>query len=312
MAEKPHAMGEDSERESSCARRADERLRERAWPLAVEHELLRAQAGALRDGTPFVERYGEGDGEWNAPIEGCALADMSDLSSILIGGEGARSFASTVFSAAAPMPGSCAFALALSGDGTVIAPALIGGIDAEDFIVWVPGGLAEGLRAWLEAMRALKGMPAEDGSRESLWPEVELDDPVSGLVTLAIEGPEARVVLDDYLADDTELPRAGALARLELDRIVTTCVGLPWPEDAWLVILPSPAAPVIWRSLLSFPQVTPVGTPVIWGRLVEDREGLKAYLEAPIRPFAPKELGLEGLLRPEGGFIGARALGIGA
>lgn len=81
------------------------------------------------------------------------------------------------------------------------------------------------------------------------------------LVPLLLLGELSGEVLLDYLHNGDELPEPGTTRQLRLDAITCAVTSLDLPQEtpAFHLLVPPGSARVLWRSLLSFTEVTPVG-----------------------------------------------------
>ena len=131
------------------------------------------------------------------------------------------------------------------------------------------------------------------------------------LVPLLLCGAKARDVLADYVKSPSDLPRPGRVTQIKLDSILCVVAAAPLPHagvDAFLVFVSPAQATILWRSFLSFQEVSPAGT-VILDQLV--RQGLPwGEAASSLGRVEPGQEALSGwgLLRPGSDFIGARAL----
>ena len=106
-------------------------------------------------------------------------------------------------------------------------------------------------------------------------------------------------------------PATARVAQIKLDSILCVVAAAPLPHagvDAFLVFVSPAQATILWRSFLSFQEVSPAGT-VILDQLV--RQGLPWGEDASsLGRVEPSQETLSGwgLLRPGSDFIGARAL----
>ena len=130
------------------------------------------------------------------------------------------------------------------------------------------------------------------------------------LVPLLLHGPTAGEVLSDYLKGNEGLPQGGICSQALLDERIPTIIVCPGvsKEPSYLVFVPNMNAVVIWRSLMSFGSVAPVGSSAVeglagrtlgWARLMRGADRVTLPTEALYR---------WGLARKSGGFIGARSL----
>ncbi len=271
--------------------------------LEGEHLLLGGTMEPDAQGRPEAAWYGDGAGEPAAFREGCALADVGGLVATCISGDAADAFVSAVFTCYVPAPGRLAGALSLMGDGRVVAPVFLAGLAPKEFCVWCPAELAAGLGEWM------RGIAAVESDGVAPYASVGFSHGAPLSTTLMLAGPEAADVLGDYLSAGASLPEPGTLANVRLDAIDTVVMRPEVGSFApYLVVVPDASARVLWRSLLSFQAVAPVGTSAVWGRVAEEAPGLVDFLDEPMERRLPADLGLQGLLRPGGDFIGARAL----
>lgn len=117
-------------------------------------------------------------------------------------------------------------------------------------------------------------------------------------------------MLGDYLKGGERLPRSGICSQALLDGRIPAIIVCPRvsKEPSYLVFVPSKSVVVIWRSLMSFGSVAPVGSSSVeglagrtlgWARLMRGSDRVTLPTEALYR---------WGLARRSGGFIGARSL----
>ena len=278
--------------------------------LAQEHALLGATLEPAANGYLEASYYGDGASEPQAFTQDAALCDVGSLVSTCISGKEAAAFVSAVFTGPVPFAGQVVCALALTGTGTVVSPALVAGIGPQDFCIWVPAETAEGLDSWLHGIAAIE----QDGKAPYASVTFEPGAPFSTM--LAMVGPEAPQVLADYLQEGSELPNAGTVANVSLDAIETVVLHPQIPgaakndahNDAYLIVTPNQKVVLLWRSFLSFNSVVPVGTSAFWGWVQKMCPGVVELLDEPTKPVTPQDLHLESWLRPTSDFIGARAL----
>lgn len=281
--------------------------------LSQEHALLGATLEPAANGYLEASYYGDGSQEPEAFNQGAALCDVGSLVSTCISGKEAADFVSAVFTGPVPFAGQLVCSLALTGTGTVVSPALVAGIGPQDFCIWAPAETAEGLGSWLHGIAAIE----QDGKAPFASVAFEPGAPFSTM--LAMVGPQAPQVLEDYLAEGVKLPAPGTLGNISLDAIDTVMLHPKVPgasqkdphNHAYLMVIPNQKVTVLWRSFLSFNSVTPVGTSAFWGWIQEKCPGIVDLLDEPTKPQTPQGLHLKDWLRPTDDFIGARALAKG-
>ena len=136
-----------------------------------------------------------------------------------------------------------------------------------------------------------------------------VEDVSSSLVPLLLWGPQATAVIGDYVAQLSDLPQKGQIRQTQLDRI-TCLVAAPDLDEnpSYLVFAPPQAARALWRSFLSFPVVTPIGHRAFARSSSHALPWIEALLAEGQLKMALSELLESGLVRPEGGYVGARGL----
>lgn len=272
-------------------------------PLYQEHLLLGATYDEDEPLLAAPHTYGSPDEERVAPFEGCALADLSGMLALLVSGPGCDAFVAASCATAPLAVGSCAFSAILTGDGTVASAPLVGRTGDEEYLIWDPTERGVALEAWLSFLAGIE----QEGFRP--YEGVRVEDVSGSLVPLVLWGPQAPAVIGDYVERVDALPGAGEVRNVRLDRIECLVACPPdVSQPCYLLFVPPFAARALWRSLLSFPVVLPVGTQ---GMAHAIRQELPWFepLHGPGEDSLDAHALLESLLvRPEGGFIGARAL----
>ena len=138
------------------------------------------------------------------------------------------------------------------------------------------------------------------------YAEVSLEDATPLLTPLLLAGKKAKKVLMDYL-EEQKLPEDSKLCNLMLDQTIPALVANVSTKkvSAYLVMVPPVHTVILFRSLLSFETVHPLGHK----QLIE---GLKTYLlwfselASNTKVVAKDKLEGWGLLRASDDFIGAR------
>lgn len=274
--------------------------------LYQEHLLLGARFGEGRfPSLEMPQRYGDGAGEAEAFSSGAALSDLSGMRSLLLSGAPAQAFAEAAFAGRRLAVGECRFEPALGGDGTLMSVPLLARTGDAEYVLWDASERFELLEGWLEFLAGV--------SQGGYAPYAGLQrEDVSGrLVPLTLWGAGAGHVLGDYLASGVSLPARGHVRDMTLDRIPSIVTTAPTTDGTCHMVMVPPAnARAIWRSLLSFDEVVPVGEEALVVH-AEGQLGWLGWVEDTDRvvPTA-QELEGFGLVRTEGGFVGARALGL--
>lgn len=276
----------------------------RMGALHGEHVLL----GARFASTEGAEALHVSSYEREAPVaeglEGALLSDLTGRTYLLVSGEAVESLGRAVLAGRRLGVGEAAFEAVLTGDGSVCSVPLTLRTGDTELVLLDPSGRGAALEGWV---RFVAGV-SQDGSAP--FAGTSVDDASGMLVPLLLAGGAAEAVLADYVAAPTDLPAAGRVSSLHLDAIPAVVARLPRAGSsapAFLVLVPPANARAIWRSLLSFREVSPVGAEAVralaeglpWGGLLA--------AAGPARATAD-ELALWGLLRPDGGYIGERGL----
>jgi aminomethyltransferase len=273
--------------------------------LHHEHELLGATFSADAQGVLAPDFYGSAQGEPEAFDTSCALCDVSSVRSLLVTGASAGQFVSVTLSCKELALGDLRFALVLAGDGMVVACVLVGRTGDSEYVIWCPPERVDALTDWLDDMADID----QDGFRP--FADLSIADVTGRLQSLLLAGPDADRVLGDYLAPGVRLPRQGAICNIDLDDITCLVGRIRCGHDALTLLLVPPARTVaLWRSLLSFDRVVPVGLSALWGRVETTQPGAVDLVDEPELRCDPTSLGLSGLLRRDATFVGARALGL--
>lgn len=278
----------------------------RMGELHPEHVLLGARFEAADEagGLLRVASYEREEDVCAALAEGALLCDFSGAAYLLAHGQDASLFAEAALAGRSLAVGEAAFEAVLAGDGGLVgAPLALRTGDTE--FVLVDASARAGLVApWLGSLCALE----LEGER--LFPSVALEDATTMLTPLLLAGARARQVLEDYVSAPGELPHAGRVASTRLDAIaaVVACLPVAGASEAFCLLVPPASARVLWRSLLSFTEVSPVGHEALrslvasefaWGALIGRTDAVRA---------TRAELARWGLLRPGGGHVGERGL----
>lgn len=273
----------------------------RAGILHDEHLLLGAHLVDSDLGGLAVASYA-GEKDLDSALEGALLADLSGSAYLLVSGPGSPALSRAALAGRALAVGEAAFEACLAGDGALVSVPLTLRTGDGEAVLLDPSSRGAVLAGWLAFLAGLEG----EGGRA--FPDAEVTDASEMLVALLLAGDAAEAVLSDY-ARTEPLPPAGTVAPTHLDAIGALVARLP--EDAgvpgFVVFVPPASARVLWRSFLSFNEVTPVGQEAL--RALAARAPWGSALAREGRcPVALDELRRWGLLRDEADYVGARAL----
>lgn len=197
--------------------------------LYEEHEFLGASF-VNKNGWCSVASYAgeKTDGE-------AFLADLTGTPYLLLSGPAAPDVAARAVGAPAPAVGRC---VVLDGGEGACILARCG--DTE--LVFL-GGMGDELGTKLVQFSRSSG--------------AELMDATSMLTPLVLAGPAAQGILGDYLKGEAKLPAPGEVAQMVLDGTIPAVAVGAAPNDFVLLVQPARAR-VLWRSFLSFTEVTPI------------------------------------------------------
>ncbi len=273
--------------------------------LYREHLALGATFEEAEDGVPPRPASYPGSEPASHVGEGAFLSDLTGSTYALVSGTSAQALCGSALCGRKLAVGECAFEPALLGDGAVTSVPLCLRTGDSEYVLLDPTDRGETLVSWVGFLANLRqdGFAPYEGTR--------VDDASEMLVPLLLVGAQARDVLSDYVKSPVDLPQAGRVAQVRLDSILCVVAGLPLTGTAvagYVVFVPKAQATVLWRSFLSFSQVSPAGT-VLVDELM--REGLPwaAPLSAQGRVcLGESDLRSWGLLRDGSDFVGARAL----
>lgn len=267
--------------------------------LYAEHLALEAEF----DGKGLVRRYPCED-SWRSKGRTPAvfLSDVSHLRMLLFSGDDAPMFATSAFAGRKLGLGECSFEAVLTGDGKVASIPLLARTGTFEYVSIDLSSRAEVLEAWLSFLSGVS-----QGEYQP-YGNMATEDVTSSHTILALYGEGARTILQDY-AKREELPRQGEIASCPLDRI--PCI-LARPQltsgDMFLILVPPALSAVLWRSLLSFPEVEPVGTKAFADTLSGCLDWYSLLETSGTIQIQSQKLRQYGVVRPQPDFVGARGL----
>ncbi len=268
--------------------------------LHTELEYLGAQFSTSTEGFNLAKSF-YGEKPLEEALKDCALIDLSGIGYTLVSGTSAQNFVEAVFAGKQLEVGETSFECALTGDGSLSSIGLLARSGQNEYVVLDASERSLVLDEWLSIIASVE----QNGVTP--YAEVSLEDATPLLTPLLLAGKKAKKVLMDYLGEQ-KLPEDSKLCNLMLDQTIPALVANVSTKKvpAYLVMVPPVHTVILYRSLLSFETVHPLG----YKQLIE---GLKTYLSwfselaSNTKVVVAKDK-LEGwgLLRASNDFIGAR------
>ena len=269
--------------------------------LHTELEYLGAQFSTSTEGFNLAQSF-YGEKPLEEALKDCALVDLSGISYTLVSGAVAQNFVEAVFAGKQLEVGETSFECALTGDGSLSSIGLLARSGQNEYVVLDASERSLVLEEWLSIIVSVE----QNGVAP--YAEVSLEDATPLLTPLLLAGKKAKKVLMDYLGEQ-RLPEDSKLCNLMLDQTIPALVANVSTKKvpAYLVMVPPVHTVILFRSLLSFEMVHPLGHK----QLIE---GLKSYLpwfselatNTKVVVVAKDKLEGWGLLRASADFIGAR------
>ena len=268
--------------------------------LHTELEYLGAQFSTSTEGFNLAQSF-YGEKPLEEALRDCALVDLSGISYTLISGAVAQNFVEAVFAGKQLEVGETSFECALTGDGSLSSIGLLARSGQNEYVVLDASECSLVLEEWLSIIASVE----QNGVAP--YAEVSLDDATPLLTPLLLAGKKAKKVLMDYLGEQ-QLPEDSKLCNLMLDQTIPALIANISTKKvpAYLVMVPPVHTVILFRSLLSFEMVHPLGHK----QLIE---GLTTYLpwfsELASNTkvvLAKDKLEGWGLIRTSADFIGAR------
>ena len=268
--------------------------------LHTELEYLGAQFSTSTEGFNLAQSF-YGEKPLEEALKDCALIDLSGIGYTLVSGTSSQNFVEAVFAGKQLEVGEASFECALTGDGSLSSIGLLARSGQNEYVVLDASERSLVLDEWLSIIASVE----QNGVAP--YAEVSLEDATPLLTPLLLAGKKVKKVLMDYLGEQ-RLPEDSKLCNLMLDQTIPALVANVSTKKvpAYLVMVPPVHTVILFRSLLSFETVHPLGHK----QLVE---GLKTYLPwfselaSNTKVVVAKDK-LEGwgLLRASDDFIGAR------
>ena len=268
--------------------------------LHTELEYLGAQFSISTEGFNLAQSF-YGEKPLEEALKDCALIDLSGIGYTLVSGTSSQNFVEAVFAGKQLEVGEASFECALTGDGSLSSIGLLARSGQNEYVVLDASERSLVLDEWLSIIASVE----QNGVAP--YAEVSLEDATPLLTPLLLAGKKAKKVLMDYLGEQ-RLPEDSKLCNLMLDQTIPALVANVSTKKvpAYLVMVPPVHTVILFKSLLSFETVHPLGHK----QLIE---GLKTYLPwfselaSNTKVVVAKDK-LEGwgLLRASDDFIGAR------
>ena len=268
--------------------------------LHTELEYLGAQFSTSTEGFNLAQSF-YGEKPLEEALKDCALIDLSGIGYTLVSGTSSQNFVEAVFAGKQLEVGEASFECALTGDGSLSSIGLLARSGQNEYVVLDASERSLVLEEWLSIIASVE----QNGVAP--YAEVSLEDATPLLTPLLLAGKKAKKVLMDYLGEQ-QLPEDSKLCNLMLDQTIPALVANVSTKKipVYLVMVPPVHTVILFRSLLSFEMVHPLGHK----QLIE---GLKSYLpwfsELATNTkvvLAKDKLEGWGLLRTSADFIGAR------
>ena len=268
--------------------------------LHTELEYLGAQFSTSTEGFNLAQSF-YGEKPLEEALKDCVLIDLSGIGYTLVSGTSAQNFVEAVFAGKQLEVGETSFECALTGDGSLSSIGLLARSGQNEYVVLDASERSLVLDEWLSIIASVE----QNGVAP--YAEVSLEDATPLLTPLLLAGKKAKKVLMDYLGEQ-RLPEDSKLCNLMLDQTIPALVANVSTKKvpAYLVMVPPVHTVILFRSLLSFETVHPLGHK----QLIE---GLKTYLPwfselaSNTKVVVAKDkLESWGLLRASDDFIGAR------
>ena len=268
--------------------------------LHTELEYLGAQFSTSTEGFNLAQSF-YGEKPLEEALKDCALIDLSGIGYTLVSGTSAQNFVEAVFAGKQLEVGETSFECALTGDGSLSSIGLLARSGQNEYVI------LDASERSLVLDELLSIIVSVEQNGVAPYAEVSLEDATPLLTPLLLAGKKTKKVLMDYLGEQ-RLPEDSKLCNLMLDQTIPALVANVSTKKvpAYLVMVPPVHTVILFRSLLSFETVHPLGHK----QLIE---GLKTYLPwfselaSNTKVVVAKDK-LEGwgLLRASDDFIGAR------
>lgn len=217
-------------------------------PLYEEHVALGARMVPFAGYEMPVQYSGIID-EHKAVRSSAGVFDVSHMAEFRVFGFGAFDFLQRALSndlRKISVIGQAQYTLLLDGEGRIL----------DDLIVYHSGDLE-----YLIIANASNHTSDFEFLSQQAPAEVELVDESARTALIALQGPEALRVLGELTGDGWHAPQRFTIAEATLDGAVPCLIARTGytGEDGVEIVCRASDAPVVWRLLLSFPEVQPCG-----------------------------------------------------
>lgn len=267
-------------------------------PLYHEHCLLAARFATADDDVVYVKSYESGFASSKTDTR---LCDLSGALMLVASGTDAGRFVSTALARPHLAIGQAGFSAVYAGDGRCLGTPLLMRTGEQEFVIFDASEAAPTIYSWLMWLASVE----QDNLRA--FPQLTLQDEEGSLVPLLLSGPDTSKILTDYLKSPELLPVQGQVSSTQLDSITCLLSCLPHTDTpSYVVFVPPTHARILWRSFLSFTELSPAGYSEV--ELYKDafasirselHQGMAAQLDL-LRSYE--------LIRDDLDFVGARAL----
>ncbi len=274
------------------------------WELQPEHELLGAH---INPELQIVENYGDLSAELEALKESQAVVDLHGCRMLLVEGSAAEHFMQCAMATQALFVGQNAFSAVFDSDGRLLGCPLVIRTGDHEYLLFDKGIQFENILDWLQALSQAKQ------AGQLLFNSVSVEEKTGVLYPLALCGPGAKDILNDYLQDTSALQYPGMTTALKLDQIESIASRLALEYPVYFLLVPPTMARILFRSFLSFKELQTAGIQALTEHLAGGEcSFLKLFCEPQEGEEAPVfELEVfikRGLVRQEPTYLGARAL----
>lgn len=234
--------------------------------------------------------------------QACGVTDLSCMHLILISGEDASALFETAWAGKLLSVGECHFGAVLAGDGSVVSVPFALRTGDHEYLLCDVTSRWEALTEWLTWLSNL----TSEG--KTPFRNAQVSDVTGSLVPFLVTGPKAVSILEDYLHNGEKLPEQAHVASLHLDKILSICAYIEHTKS-FLLLIPPAFSRVMWRSLLSFTEMQPVGIRAIMQYVQNMLPWEESILDSSKRVvFSKQELVQWGIARRNASYVGARAL----
>ncbi len=272
-------------------------------PLHEEHIALGARMVPFAGWEMPVQYSGIID-EHNACRSSVGIFDVSHMAEFRVFGRDAEAFLSRMLTndlSKIAEIGEAQYSLLLNEDGGIIDDLIVYRTGDIEFMIIANASNREKDFAWLQAHLPETGEVCEG------VPTLELIDESDKVALIAVQGPSALDIVTELAGEGYEAPDRFHIEGALLDTIPTMVARTGYTgEDGVEIVCPVAAAPALWRALLSFAEVTPVGLGARDTLRLE--MGYSLYGNDMDETIDPISAGLGWVVRKTGGFIGSDAV----